>query len=130
MGFTAYIWQKNAITTLTLLDEKKQNSFHSYNLDSSETCRLSRLCTTSTQPSLVYGFVEWERTFFFVCLFVELFFFFTQGASTKMFKFVTVAWTLSSRGCHWKFVQRTGRNISLMHSRTDITSGLLSFEAL
>lgn len=65
VGFTAYIWQENAITTLTPLDKKKQNSFHPYNLDSSKTCRLGRLCTTSTEGKyIVYGYVEWEKKFF------------------------------------------------------------------
>ena len=59
VGFTAYIWQENAITTLTPLDKKKQNCFHPYNLNTSKTCRLGRLCTTSTEGKyLVYGYVE------------------------------------------------------------------------
>ncbi len=64
VGFTAYIWQENAITTSIPLDKKKQNSFHPYNLDPSKTCRLGRLCTTSTEGKyIVYGCDEWEKKF-------------------------------------------------------------------
>lgn len=46
VGFTAHIWQENAITTLTPTDKKKQNSFHPDNLNSIKT---RRLCRTSTE---------------------------------------------------------------------------------
>ena len=58
VGFTAHIWQENAITTLTPLDKKKQNNFHPNNPDSSKTCRLDRLCTEGK----VYGlWMCWMR---------------------------------------------------------------------
>lgn len=65
VGFTAYNWQENAITTLTPLDKKKQNNFHPYNLSSSKTWSVGRLCTTHTEVKYaVYGCVEWEKMFF------------------------------------------------------------------
>lgn len=84
VGFTAYIWQENAITTLTPLDKKKQNSFHPYNLSSSKTWSVGRLCTTSTEVKyLVYRCVDWEKMFFSDTVFL-----FFQGAFTNILIFL------------------------------------------
>lgn len=55
--FTAYIWQENAITSLTPSDKKKQSSFHPNDLDSSKTCTVDWVgCVQPAHRlSIVYG---------------------------------------------------------------------------